>query len=501
MQPGGELALDAQFHEHPFENERTYRSVVKIFATSSTPNYQMPWANKPHRESTGSGFAIVGRRLLTNAHVVADVAHCQVRKHGDASKHSGRVVGISHECDLALIEVDDDEFWDGLDPLHFGEVPALQDAVTVVGYPTGGDNMSITGGVVSRVDVQQYAHGAANLVAVQIDAAINPGNSGGPAMMDGLVVGVAFQNLIGAENQGFVIPVPIIEHFLNDIANTGKCLFATLGVLCQPLENEALRTYMRAPKGTMGGVLVNKVLPLSSASGAVEAGDVIMKFDGHELGCDGTVIFRGRERTSFDYLVARKCVGERATLEVLRDGQLVDVEVTLREGSPLVPVHNYDKLPSYFIFGGFVFVNLMQPYLHEFGDDWYNAAPRRLVASALNGTKKEEGAQVVVLSQVLAHKINNGYVGMSDLVVRRVGDTAVKNLAHLAELLREGGTDTDFVEVTLEGNRKIIMSHSEAVRSDEEILARFRVPSACSDDLLVGACAPAHIPPAGSASC
>ena len=50
--------------------------------------------------------------------------------------------------------------------------------------------------------------------------------------------------------------------------------------------------------------------------------------------------------------VARKCVGERATLEVLRDGQLVDVEVTLREGSPLVPVHNYDKLPSYFIFGG-----------------------------------------------------------------------------------------------------------------------------------------------------
>ena len=72
----------------------------------------------------------------------------------------------------------------------------------VVGYPTGGDNISITGGVVSRVDFQQYAHGAANLLAVQIDAAINPGNSGGPAMLDGLVVGVAFQNLVGAENIG-----------------------------------------------------------------------------------------------------------------------------------------------------------------------------------------------------------------------------------------------------------------------------------------------------------
>ena len=70
---------------------------------------------------------------------------------------------------------------------------------------SGGDNISVTKGVVSRVEPTQYAHGATQLMAIQIDAAINPGNSGGPAIMGDKVAGVAFQNLSGAENIGWVI--------------------------------------------------------------------------------------------------------------------------------------------------------------------------------------------------------------------------------------------------------------------------------------------------------
>jgi S1-C subfamily serine protease len=70
---------------------------------------------------------------------------------------------------------------------------------------SGGDNISVTKGVVSRIEPTQYAHGASQLMAIQIDAAINPGNSGGPAIMGDKVAGVAFQNLSGAENIGLVI--------------------------------------------------------------------------------------------------------------------------------------------------------------------------------------------------------------------------------------------------------------------------------------------------------
>lgn len=108
----------------------------------------------------------------------------------------------------------------------------------------GGDNISVTQGVVSRIELQQYVHGinfnnynvimllgATNLLCIQIDAAINPGNSGGPVLKDNKVVGIAFQNLPSAENIGFIIPVPIIKHFLKDIELHGTYTgFGTLGL-------------------------------------------------------------------------------------------------------------------------------------------------------------------------------------------------------------------------------------------------------------------------------
>ena len=81
---------------------------------------------------------------------------------------------------LATLAIDDGRFWEGVVPLSFGSMPSLQDEVAVVGYPEGGEGVSITQGVVSRIKIQRYVHSGTSLLAIQIDAAINPGNSGGP---------------------------------------------------------------------------------------------------------------------------------------------------------------------------------------------------------------------------------------------------------------------------------------------------------------------------------
>lgn len=173
-------------------------------------------------------------------------------------------------CDVAaMLTVDDDEFWEGVSPVEFGELPALQDAVTVVGYPIGGDTISVTSGVVSRIEILSYAHGSTELLGLQvvdcisaifvvycagpltdctdifcswllmqIDAAINSGNSGGPAFNDkGNCVGIAFQSLKheDVENIGYVIPTPVIMHFIHDYEKNGvytgklSCSFDYLG--------------------------------------------------------------------------------------------------------------------------------------------------------------------------------------------------------------------------------------------------------------------------------
>lgn len=89
-----------------------------------------------------AGFVISGRRILTNAHVVADHTFVLVRKHGSPIKYRAEVKAVGHECDLALLVVENEEFWEGMTSLELGDIPFLQEAVAVVGYPQGNSAFS-----------------------------------------------------------------------------------------------------------------------------------------------------------------------------------------------------------------------------------------------------------------------------------------------------------------------------------------------------------------------
>ncbi|XP_010435521.1 PREDICTED: protease Do-like 10, mitochondrial [Camelina sativa] len=459
-------------------------SVVKIFTVSTSPSYFLPWQNKSQRESMGSGFVISGRRIVTNAHVVADHSFVLVRKHGSSIKHRAEVQAVGHECDLAVLVVDSEVFWEGMNSLELGDIPFLQEAVAVVGYPQGGDNISVTTGVVSRVEPTQYVHGATQLMAIQIDAAINPGNSGGPAIMGNKVAGVAFQNLSGAENIGYIIPTPVIKHFITGVEQCGKYIgFCSMGVSCQPMENAQLRIgFQMSPE--MTGVLISKINPLSDAYRILKKDDVILSFDSVSIANDGTVPFRNRERITFDHLVSMKKPNESALVKVLREGKEQEFSITLKPLQPLVPVHQFDQLPSYYIFAGFVFVPLTQPYLHEYGEDWYNTSPRSLCVRALKDLPKKAGQQLVIVSQVLMDDINTGYERLTELQVKKVNGVEVDNLRHLCQLIENCNTEN--LRVDLEDDERVIfLNYQSAKIATSLILKRHRIASAMSSDLLI----------------
>ncbi|CAA6663893.1 unnamed protein product [Spirodela intermedia] len=461
--------------------ELALNSVVKIFTVSSSPNYFLPWQNKSQRETFGSGFVIPGRRILTNAHVVADHTFVLLRKHGSPDKYRAEIQAVGHECDLAILTVESEEFWEGMHFLELGDIPFLQEAVAVVGYPQGGDNISVTKGVVSRVEPTQYVHGATQLMAIQIDAAINPGNSGGPAIMGDKVAGVAFQNLSGAENIGYIIPVPVIKHFIAGVEESGKYVgFCSLGLSCQPTENAQLREHFRmSPE--MTGVLISKVNPLSDAYKVLKKDDIVLAFDGVPIANDGTVHFRNRERITFDHLVSMKKPNETVILRVLRDGIEQEFSVTLQPLQPLVPVHQFDKLPSYYIFAGLVFVPLTQPYLHEYGEDWYNSSPRRLCERALRELPKKAGEQLVILSQILMDDINAGYERLSELQVKKVNGVEIENLKDLCKLVE--GCSEERVRFDLDEERVVVLDYRRAKVATARILRRHRIASPMSTDL------------------
>jgi S1-C subfamily serine protease len=176
-------------------------SMVKIYAVENRPDYDNPWNMKGPDAASGSGCVIEGNRILTNAHVVSDQTFTQVRLHGRSKKYPARVLAVSHEADLALLTVNDPSFFGGAKPLAFGRLPQVEQEVVVYGFPEGGDTLSTTKGVISRIEHHRYVHSQIKLLAMQLDAAVNAGNSGGPVIVDGLIVGVVMQSLKKAESE------------------------------------------------------------------------------------------------------------------------------------------------------------------------------------------------------------------------------------------------------------------------------------------------------------
>jgi S1-C subfamily serine protease len=191
-------------------------SLVRIEATSQEPDYKSPWSPGTVLSGVGAGFVIDGDRVMTNAHVVSNARFLTVSKEGDPKPYTARVLHIAHDCDLALLKVDKAEFFNGTTPLEFGGLPEIESVVSVYGYPIGGKRLSVTRGIVSRIDFQTYSHSAMDShLTIQIDAAINPGNSGGPIFnARGEVVAVACAGAAVFEGLAFGIPANELIDFL-----------------------------------------------------------------------------------------------------------------------------------------------------------------------------------------------------------------------------------------------------------------------------------------------
>jgi len=467
---------------------RVMDTVVKIYCVHTEPNFSLPWQRKRQYASTSSGFIIWGpdgqRWLLTNAHSVEYHSQVKVKRRGDDIKYLAKVLAVGTECDIALLTVEDDAFWQGAEPLVFGELPTLQDPVAVVGYPIGGDTISVTSGVVSRIEVTSYAHGASELLGVQIDAAINSGNSGGPVFNQmGECVGIAFQSLTGeVENIGYVIPTPVIFHFLTDFIRNGRFTgFPVLGVNWQRMESESLRrAYKMKPHHK--GVLVRKVNSCSAAAAVLKGDDIIMRFDGVQVTNDGTVPFRTGERIAFTYLISQKFTGESAQVELLRDGKELSFEIKLSNPPRLVPCHLDGKQPQYLVISGLIFTVCCEPYLaSEYGLDYASEAPVKLLDRLIYGQAESEDEQVVVLSQVLACDATLGYEDIYNVQVKSFNGVPLKNLSHLKQLVEE--CTEEYMKFDLEYSEVLILETAAAKASTPEILEVHSIPSAESMDL------------------
>jgi len=332
-----------------FDPQRIYAeaapSVVTILSVVGDPDGPDP------RAGQGSGFVISDDgEIVTNAHVVTDATEAGGEQpineaddvyveFGDRNQVPAKIVGTDLNADVALIEVDPDGL--ELKPIALGDSDSVQVGapVAAIGSPFG-QEQSMSVGIVSATDraidsLTQFKIDG----AIQTDTSINPGNSGGPLIgADGKVIGIDQQintTSGGNEGVGFAVPINLVKRSIDQLRENGKVEYAYIGVESIPLYPQlAEKLGVDAPTGS----LISRVIkggPADDAGLRGKSGGETITFQGRpDIATGGDVIVavdgeKLEAENDLARLIALKNPGDTVTLEIIRDGEKMDVDVTL----------------------------------------------------------------------------------------------------------------------------------------------------------------------------
>ena len=457
----------------PKPNGPVQKSLVRITATSVEPDYKAPWNAGGLERGVGAGFVISGNRIMTNAHVVANSRYLTVERDGDPNKYPAKVQFIANDCDLAVITVPAPDFFKNMLPLQFGGIPALESTVSAYGYPIGGERMSVTTGIVSRVDFQLYTHSSVDQhLAIQISAQINPGNSGGPVMQDAKVVGVAFQGYSGDVAQGvaYMIPTPVIKRFLQDIGNGHYDEYPDLAITYAKLQNPAQRRFLGL-KDDDRGVLVSSVVAAGPSGGILYPGDVLLAIDGHPIASDANVELEG-EHAQFEEVVERKFKGDSVKLDVLRNKEPTTVSIKLYKPWPYsLQGHSYDVRPRYVLYGGLLFQPLNLDMLEAYRTA--DLRVRHFFEYFVLDQLYVQHPDVIVLTNILPDPINTYLAPYRGGIVDEINGKKIRTLDELAKAFAES---PDRLVIRMIGDGPpLVLDRKQVEAARERIMTRYNV--------------------------
>jgi S1-C subfamily serine protease len=461
-------------------------SVVKIFATVRNPDVFKPWTKQAPQEISGSGMVIEGNRILTNAHMVLYSSEIQIQGNQSGDRISATVEGVAPGIDLAVLKLDDESFFATHAPLkRDATMPQIKDSVLVYGYPAGGTSLSITKGIVSRIEYTAYNYYTSGL-RVQIDAAINHGNSGGPALVGGKVVGLAFSFLNNAQNIGYIIPTEEIDLMLKAVAAgpyRGKLsMFDSL----QTLENPALRKFLKLDP-SVHGIVVSRP-DSSDPAYPLRRWDVITQIGDAPVDDQGMINLGPDLRVGLAYMIQKLKATGTAPLKVARDGKIVPIDLPLKTDYPTVFPVLKGEYPSYFIFGPLAFSTATAQLLGAV--DASGKAPMLSGRSSPLMTRRSDkqafdGEGIVcVTAPFFPDKLSKGYGDPELKVVKSVNGIEIRNLIHLVHVLRTSTDKYVIIEFADRHAERLVFPRADMAAATDAVLTDNGIRNQGSPDAL-----------------
>jgi hypothetical protein len=405
--------------------------IVSVRVTGQDWNWRAPWEKQAPWTRTVTGLVVPGQRILLASTAFGNHLLVEAQKLGSEERTVARVELVDQEGPLALVAVDDPEFWEGLEPLPLADRAPHEGDVAILRWQRSG-LLDAFPGTIRQVRSGRHGLSQTSLLTLEIGAATDGLGESEVVIAKGHVAGL----LTGRVGDAYgALAAPVLAQFLEGAKKGDWRSFARAGVAWQDLTNPALREWLGLAPGETG-IRLTHVARHGSAGGILKPGDVILEMCGEKLDSTGYYEHSLYGRMLFALLFSDgRQPGETMPVRVLRDGERLDLELPLRAMPPeqdRVPPYVYGRGPDYVVVGGLVFEELTRPYLSAWGD-WARRAPPRLLVAIDREPDEDETKRIVLLSSVLPDAANLGYQELRDLIVERVNRRPVGSLADLRQ--------------------------------------------------------------------
>jgi S1-C subfamily serine protease len=432
-------------------------SLVRVNATSQPYSLHMPWQKESPSGRRGLGVVLSGNRVLVTGQMVADATYIELELPTTGQKIPAKVLAVDYEANLALLESAPSDrqqaFFAGLKPMAVDSGTRIEDKVDILQTGRVGEliksELKIGKVMTRRYNVEGsgfLVYEANNIVRSEANSFTLPVVKGGKLV--GLLLSYDSKNQVTT-----ILPAPIIEHFLKDVADGSYEGFPSLGMELQSTLDEQFREYLGL-KPDAPGVLISMVMKGGSAEKAgMKKGDILVAINGFAIDSRGDYKDPQFGALSSSHLVrGRAYVGDKVEIKVIREGKEVTLNGELTRRKPddyLVLPYLFDKGPRYVLMGGLLFQELSRPYLDAFGEDQRGGAILRLSRVASHPDKYEEEGRkkLVFLSLVLPTPSAQGYDKLGGQVVNKVNGKAINDLNDLADAFKNAKDGVHVIEL------------------------------------------------------
>jgi len=415
-----------------------------VFSTKNSGYYHKPWKSPDFTNVKGSAFFFQDEKIfpgkkgliLTNAHAVSMAQSIKVSNGREKRRYDVKPLVICDSADFAVLEMDDKDLKTYEDrngkvvPLQLGDSDKLRigDKVLGWGYPLGGERLSKSEqGEISRIEVSRYVYSQDQWLMIQASLQQNRGNSGGPVLMDGKVVGIAFQGMQTSDRINYFIPINLVKHLT--ALSPQESLIPQWDWLIQHLFPRLKEYYNLGAE--QGGVLLAYTVPGGGPyKFGLRANDILVQIDGYEIDNFGEVFFKPLgQKVFFGEILNRKKVGDPLSFKVIRDGKMQEVNGKVPQGLPRLVPRIFAKA-NYFIYGGVGFVELTLNCIDNLGK-----SGETFRAQYVDEFPKLPRQKIAIVSEIFPEY---GLVDTAPFLkrVEKIDGEEVLNIAHLYDALQ-----------------------------------------------------------------